>query len=98
MIFLRQKTLMEKEKMLVTTPFPQFFKILPSRGHFNSKLCSKWNAVDNLSDKNNCRLVYNNILNYKTTLSSKDPKEGGSENIVRKGGNAGKQHFLLFPQ
>ena len=47
----------------------------------------------------NILFVYFSVLTlYHTIMTLNDPKERLFENIVGKEGNAGNQHFLLFPQ
>ena len=43
-------------------------------------------------------LDHENLILYHTIPTFNDLENEAFENIVRKGENAGNQHFLLFPQ
>ena len=84
----RLKTLLEKEKFLITSSFSSsliVFKRLILQTHKNQGLFGK-GLID--------------VLTLHCTMTSFDNPLGRTllKNIVGKGENAGNQHFLLLPQ
>ena len=63
--------------------------------HLIKKLCFNNLKNDNILDLSKLRAVVDDNLNVTEKLKF---ALGRVENIVRKGENAGYQHFLLFPQ